>query len=559
MSDPLYPYSRGAFPGGEDAPPRRYSDLEVDLIAARYTGTLPPHPSSSDVGAFDLGVGAFDSHIGAFDSYIGAFDSGVGAFDSHVGAFDSSIGAFDSHVGAFDSGVGAFDSHIGVFDSHIAVRRSAEALYHQSFMGSHSTVGQNEALYSSNTMAKRPRRESSLPMYPQRPGKKDCDFYMRTRTCKYGETCKFDHPQWVPEGGVSNWKEIPDAEDSYPERPGEPDCPYFVKSNNCRFKDKCKFNHRKEKVNALEPGTHNEQFLFANSAILPVRPSKPVCSFYAKTGKCKFGTICKFNHPKDIEVPSVIAKETIYTATTGAKETIYTATTDAAAHIGAADGSVPAKTHAPTAPAEEHNPKGLPIRPGEVDCSFYMKTGSCKYGSTCRFNHPHRPVVDVAMMASLAQPILPTPAPAAALNPDANIVQSFDFQATHVPTEPVPIIYPQRPGETVCDFYMKTGFCKYSQKCKFHHPINRSAPGAYENGDAQQLATLTLAGLPRREDAEACAFYMRSGTCRYGTLCKFDHPPQQEAGAKLQADGKEKEEEAEKEGEEKEGLSVVLR
>ncbi|CAN6238525.1 unnamed protein product [Urochloa humidicola] len=126
MSDPLYPYSRGAFPGGEDAPPRRYSDLEVDLIAARYTGTLPPHPSSSDVGAFDLGVGAFDSHIGAFDSYIGAFDSGVGAFDSHVGAFDSSIGAFDSHVGAFDSGVGAFDSHIGVFDSHIAVRRSAE-------------------------------------------------------------------------------------------------------------------------------------------------------------------------------------------------------------------------------------------------------------------------------------------------------------------------------------------------------------------------------------------------------------------------------------------------
>ena len=65
------------------------------------------------------------------------------------------------------------------------------------------------------------------------------------------------------------------------------------------------------------------------------------------------------------------------------------------------------------------------------------------------------------------------------------------------------------------------------------------------------------------QDAEICAFYMRSGTCRYGVLCKFDHPPLQEAVAKLQAGGKEGEEKEgveEKKGEEKkEGLSVVLR
>jgi hypothetical protein len=59
------------------------------------------------------------------------------------------------------------------------------------------------------------------------------------------------------------------------------------------------------------------------------------------------------------------------------------------------------------------------------------------------------------------------------------------------------------------------------------------------------------------QDAEICAFYMRSGTCRYGVHCKFDHPPPQEAIAKLQATGKEGENE--NEGEEKEGLSVVLR
>ena len=29
-----------------------------------------------------------------------------------------------------------------------------------------------------------------------------------------------------------------------------------------------------------------------------------------------------------------------------------------------------------------------PIRPGEPDCAFYLKCGSCKFGETCKFNHP---------------------------------------------------------------------------------------------------------------------------------------------------------------------------
>lgn len=29
-----------------------------------------------------------------------------------------------------------------------------------------------------------------------------------------------------------------------------------------------------------------------------------------------------------------------------------------------------------------------PERPGEPDCSYYMRTGSCSYGPRCRFNHP---------------------------------------------------------------------------------------------------------------------------------------------------------------------------
>lgn len=31
-----------------------------------------------------------------------------------------------------------------------------------------------------------------------------------------------------------------------------------------------------------------------------------------------------------------------------------------------------------------------PVRPEAEDCAFYMKTGTCKFGANCRFNHPVR-------------------------------------------------------------------------------------------------------------------------------------------------------------------------
>lgn len=460
MSDPFYPHGHGGAAGGEGAAAAGYSSYEVDLIAARYGGRPLANPSSA---AADL-------------------------------------------------------------DARLAgARRSMGVLYHQPIMGSHSTVEQIEALYSSNTMTKRPRLESSLPIYPQRPGEKDCAFYMMTRTCKFGGSCKFDHPQWVPEGGIPNWKEAANVEESYPEQQGEPDCPFFMKTGKCKFGSKCKFNHPKEKVNALASGKTNDKHLIADSSILPVRPSEPLCSFYAKTGKCKFRAMCKFNHPKDIEIPS------------SQNEPESAVTVEGETDIGSAADSVSAKMQTPVAAAQEFNSKGLPMRPGEVDCPFYMKMGSCKFGSTCRFNHPDRLVLNFPL--PLGQTILPTPE-SMLLNSSANFMQGFDFHAAHMPVGPGPVTYPQRPGATVCDFYMKTGFCKFADRCKFHHPIDRSAPDPSANWEpAEESVQLTLAGLPRREDAVVCAFYMKTGVCKFGMQCKFDHPPPQEAIAKVSNSG----------------------
>jgi Zinc finger C-x8-C-x5-C-x3-H type (and similar) len=32
-----------------------------------------------------------------------------------------------------------------------------------------------------------------------------------------------------------------------------------------------------------------------------------------------------------------------------------------------------------------------PLRPGQPDCSFYLRYGSCRFGIKCKFNHPHPP------------------------------------------------------------------------------------------------------------------------------------------------------------------------
>lgn len=37
-------------------------------------------------------------------------------------------------------------------------------------------------------------------------------------------------------------------------------------------------------------------------------------------------------------------------------------------------------------------------------------------------------------------------------------------------------IFPERPGQPECQFYMKTGDCKFGAVCRFHHPRERLIP-----------------------------------------------------------------------------------
>ncbi|KAI4305739.1 hypothetical protein L6164_029087 [Bauhinia variegata] len=117
----------------------------------------------------------------------------------------------------------------------------------------------------------------------------------------------------------------------------------------------------------------------------------------------------------------------------------------------------------------------FPDRPGEPDCLYYLRTGSCGYGSNCRYNHP----AHVSFGAQYGDDL------------------------------------PERIGQPDCGYFLKTGTCKYGSTCKYHHPRDRRGASP---------VSFNVLGLPMRQEEKSCPYYMRTGACKFGVACKFNHP-----------------------------------
>ncbi|KAL7592205.1 hypothetical protein Lser_V15G34789 [Lactuca serriola] len=74
---------------------------------------------------------------------------------------------------------------------------------------------------------------------------------------------------------------------------------------------------------------------------------------------------------------------------------------------------------------------------------------------------------------------------------------------------------PERIGEPDCVYFLKTGTCKYGSTCKYNHPRDRRGLGP---------VVLNMVGLPMRQDQKSCSHYLRTGSCKFGVTCKFHHP-----------------------------------
>ncbi|XXG50360.1 hypothetical protein AAC387_Pa02g4390 [Persea americana] len=327
--------------------------------------------------------------------------------------------------------------------------------------------------------------------YPERPEEPDCAYYIRTGLCRFGMTCRFNHPP-------NRMLAVAAAriKGGYPERIGQPECQYYLKTGTCKFGTTCKFHHPREKAGIAGR-------VQSNTLGYPLRPGEKECAYYLRTLQCKFGSTCKFHHPQPSNAMVPLRGSPVYPP-----------------------------VHSPTAPGQQSYP-GLSNWP----------LSRASFIPSPRWQGP----------SSYAQLILPQGVvPVAGWNAYPGQMGSVSSSENHQQTSgtsqiygtsrhgestnatsqgifyrsgSVPVglyalqrenVFPERPDQPECQYYMKTGDCKFGAMCKFHHPRERLIP--------IPSCTLSPLGLPLRPGEPLCNFYSRYGICKFGPNCKFDHP-----------------------------------
>ncbi|CAA0825507.1 Zinc finger CCCH domain-containing protein 43 [Striga hermonthica] len=301
--------------------------------------------------------------------------------------------------------------------------------------------------------------------YPMRPGAEDCAYYMKSGCCKFGSSCKFNHP---PRRNTQVVKERAKYGGDNSERGGQTECKYYLASGGCRYGENCRFSHDSD-------NSSKSQVLEFNFLGLPIRSGEKECPFYMRTGTCKYASNCRFHHPEPTTVGEAASSSGYDNGGSISSQLL-------------SSSSVPSWS-SPMAVNEASS-----FRPSVFSGGQGAPSSDPEWSGYQAPNY------------TTSNRSLPTP-PAFALS---NLPTEISFLVLDE--------YPERPGEPECSFFMKNGDCKFKSNCKFHHPkthIRKPKADSF---------TLNDKGLPLRPDQPICTYYHRYGICKYGPACKYDHP-----------------------------------
>ncbi|MBA0860873.1 hypothetical protein Goshw_022100 [Gossypium schwendimanii] len=265
--------------------------------------------------------------------------------------------------------------------------------------------------------------------------------------------------EWSPAGpetGLeeSMWQLSLGGTESYPERPGVPDCVYYMRTGFCGYGNRCRYNHPRNPawVEAAVRAT----------GVYPERPGEPTC--------------------QPVQSPSVPITEQYGGTSTSARPPIL-------------PGSYVQGAYGPVL----FSPGVVPI-PG---WSHYSAPVSSVLSPGVQ------PAVGATSLYGLTQLSSSTPSHA---GPYLSLPSSMSPSSGNQNNQ----TFPERPGEPECQYYLRTGDCKFGSSCRYHHPRDKVVP--WTN------CILSPMGLPLRSGGQPCSFYLQNGHCKFGSTCKFDHP-----------------------------------
>ncbi|KAF3781991.1 Zinc finger CCCH domain-containing protein 67 [Nymphaea thermarum] len=323
--------------------------------------------------------------------------------------------------------------------------------------------------------------DGSVFLFPQKPNEPDCAYYMKRGICKYGMNCRFNHP---PERTRHQQVQVAKGNEGLPERVGQPECKFYLKTGTCKFGGACRYHHPREKDGA--GGKPELNFLG-----LPIRLGEKECPFYMRTGSCKYATNCKFHHPDPTAIGACPPASGYHQG--GGSFPVHPAGTSQAP---ASSWSVQ-MTSNDLGVSVEASPPFMPV-----------------------MLPPHPAVLPIPGWNGYPAPVAPLLSPewhqqppsAPTVNDQSARKADFPMNQPHEPLDD----FPERPGQPECQYFLKTGNCKFKGACKFHHPRSRVSKPL--------VCALSPMGLPLRPDQTVCLHYSRYGICKFGPACKFDHP-----------------------------------
>ncbi|XP_030507182.2 zinc finger CCCH domain-containing protein 34 [Cannabis sativa] len=336
--------------------------------------------------------------------------------------------------------------------------------------------------------------------YPERPDEDNCIFYMRTGYCGYGSRCRFNHPR--DRAAVIGVARAGGGE--YPERHGQPVCQYYMRTGTCKFGASCKYHHPRQGGGSSGPVSLNYDGY-------PLRPGEKECTYYVKTGQCKFGVSCKFHHPHPagmpLPLPSPAAQVPPAPATPVHGPTLYPPMASPSGSSSQQYGVVVARSSMVQGSYVQSPYGPMLISPGMVP--FPGWGGSYMTSISPVPSHSNQPPAGSGQVYGLSQVSHQAPPYTGTYQPVASpTVPSVSSQKE--------LSYPERPGQPECQYYMRTGDCKFGSSCRYHHPPDINSP--------KTTVVLSSAGLPMRPGAPLCSHYAQRGACKFGPACKFDHP-----------------------------------
>ncbi|XBJ21421.1 hypothetical protein VPH35_012077 [Triticum aestivum] len=327
--------------------------------------------------------------------------------------------------------------------------------------------------------------------YPQKPRKLNCPSYMSKGTCTYGPSCHFNHPPQLKSRSDESW------------RPSE------------------RRNHGAAEILEL------------NRLGLPIREGARNCDYYMRTGACRYGKNCHFNHPdhvidaqfspptgwEDNALQMEKSSDHTLDETSRMKKSSDDATFDDRSHM---------KKSSDDATLDDRSHLKKPSDGAIVDDTSYSKKSSDHDNSSSSGVLPP----SIFRMLLPPQKVLPGTEGKAKKKSDWSSDDSDGCcsadssdgplckQGEHVDYPERPgrpeyhhpkqskykeeVNYPERPGKPDCPFYMRFGDCKFASACNYHHPKDKYPAG--------------------RPDEPECPFLMKRGYCKLRAQCKFYHP-----------------------------------